>query len=285
MSYHKGTATYVEHVQLKVEDLERAVRFYRDMLGFQVLAQSQDRAKLSADGTRPLLSLVRPEGVTPKQERRAGLYHFALLLPTRSDLARMVTYLVRQGIRFGSADHLVSEAIYFSDPDGNGIEIYSDTDPDTWHWSETGVEMDSVPLDFDDLLKEGAPQDESFQLPEKTVIGHLHLHVSYLDEAEEFYTEGLGFEIATRYGESALFLSTSRYHHHIALNIWNGVGAPPTPPESVGLDFFTIVYPDAASRQQALEQLAKLGVTVQKDEERYLVKDPAGNRMELGVQA
>lgn len=284
MKFHKGSATYAERIQLRVANLERALRFYQDALGFKIFEQDQSRAKLSADGQNTILSLVQPADVIPKQERRAGLYHFAILLPERSDLARLVHNLVRQGIRFGSADHLVSEAIYFEDPDGNGIEVYSDTDPTTWVWNPDGVEMATIPLDFDDLLKDAADASETFKLPAKTIIGHIHLHVSHLDEAEKFYTEGLGFEIATRFRDSALFLSTSKYHHHIALNIWNGVGAPPTPENSVGLDFFTLVFPDETSRNGAISRLQSLGASFQHEGERIMVSDPSGNHIELGVR-
>ncbi|HKM43623.1 MAG TPA: VOC family protein [Limnochordia bacterium] len=284
MGYHSTSATYVRTVALRVENLERSLRFYHDILGFQILDQDKTGAKLTADGKTVVLSLVQPEGVTPKEGKRAGLYHFALLLPERSNLASMVNNLARQGVRFGSADHLVSEAIYFEDPDGNGIEVYSDTDSATWVWSEEGVKMDSKPLDFDDLLQEDAAQGPTFVLPKKTIIGHIHLHVSNLQEAEKFYTEGLGFEIATRFRDSALFLSTSKYHHHIALNTWNGVGAPPTPEHSVGLDVYTLLFPDEEARQAAISSLERLGAALHSKDGRITVADPAGNNIELAVQ-
>ena len=124
MTYHSKPATYVGSVRLRVESVERSLRFYQDLLGFKILRQESNSAALTADGKTELLSLVQPEGIKPKQERRAGLYHFAILLPDRSHLAWLVNHLAKGGVRFGSANHLVSEAIYFEDPDGNGIEVY-----------------------------------------------------------------------------------------------------------------------------------------------------------------
>lgn len=284
MEYHGKTATYVGSVRLKVESLERSLRFYQGVLGFQILKQDQTQATLTTDGQRSILSLVQPANVTPKEGRRAGLYHFAILLPERSDLANMVNHLAKQGVRFGSANHLVSEALYFEDPDANGIEVYSDTDSSTWTWDEDGVSMASIPLDFDDLLKESATQVPAFVLPKETIIGHIHLHVSNLQTAEKFYVKGLGFQVATRFRDSALFLSTARYHHHVALNTWNGVGAPPTPKHSVGLDYYTLLFPTDEARQTAIANLEGIGAAVQRQGGRIMVADPAGNTIELALQ-
>jgi catechol 2,3-dioxygenase len=284
MEYHSKPATYVGSVALRVENLERSLRFYHDVLGFQILEQDKANAKLSADGKKDTVSLVQPAGITPKEKGRAGLYHFALLLPGRSDLASLVHHLARKRVRFGSADHLVSEAIYFEDPDGNGIEVYSDTDSSTWVWHEQGVDMASKPLDFEDLLKEDAALQATFTLPKDSILGHIHLHVSNLPGAEKFYTQGLGFEIVTRYRDSALFLSTNKYHHHVALNTWNGVGAPRTPEHSVGLDFFTLVFPDHRAREKAVASLEGLGTTLRRENGRIVVADPSGNQIELAFQ-
>lgn len=283
MTYHSKPATYVGSVRLRVESVERSLRFYQDLLGFKILRQESNSAALTADGKTELLSLVQPEGIKPKQERRAGLYHFAILLPDRSHLAWLVNHLAKGGVRFGSANHLVSEAIYFEDPDGNGIEVYSDTHPSTWMWSEEGVDMSSIPLDFDDLLQTGRAQKSPFAMPEKTIIGHIHLHVSDLGEAERFYTQRLGFEVVHRYRDSALFLSTQKYHHHVALNTWNGEGAPPTSEDSVGLDCFTLVFPDDAVRQTALADLRRLGADIRTAHEKITVRDPSGNCIELAL--
>ena len=132
------------------------------------------------------------------------MYHFAVLLPNRSDLARLVTHFLVKGIRFAASDHLVSEALYLEDPDGNGIEIYSDRDPATWRWYGDIVAMDTIPLNLDDLMKEPEAAQPWQGVPKDTIVGHIHLHVSHLKEAEKFYTDGLGFDIVSRMGDSAL---------------------------------------------------------------------------------
>lgn len=284
MGYHDKAATYVESIQLRTDNLERAVQFYRDILGFQILEQDKAGVKLTADGKTAIVSLVQPDDIVPKQHRTAGLYHFAILLPNRSDLARLIVHLVTQGVRFGASDHLVSEAIYFDDPDGNGIEIYADTDPITWKWKAEEVRMDTLPLDFEDLLGSIGEERPSWsKMPEETIIGHIHLHVSSLEAARRFYTEGLGFDVVSRLQDSALFLSTAKYHHHIAVNTWNGVGAPPAPKNSVGLDFFTVVFPDEQSLQKAITDLEKIGAQVEETDGTVSTADPAGNTIVLTV--
>lgn len=177
------------------------------------------------------------------------MYHFALLLPSRNDLARILRHFIQ--IRYplqGASDHLVSEAIYLADPDGNGIEIYSDRPSAAWNWENGEVEMATVPLDAENLLAEG--DGEAWTgLPSNTLMGHIHLHVSELQKTEEFYIQGLGFNIVNRYGRQALFISTGGYHHHIGLNTWNGVGAPAPLENSVGLKRFSLVLPNKETRK------------------------------------
>jgi catechol 2,3-dioxygenase len=280
--FHQAPSTYVGQVSLKVRNLDRALRFYREAIGFKVLAQSDKSAALTADGKKALLTIEQPDDAAPKQGRTTGLYHYALLLPTRSDLARIVGHFARIGLRFGSSDHLVSEALYLSDPDGNGIEIYRDRDPAEWNWKRGEVEMAVDPLDFRDLLTAG--DDRPWNgLPAGTLMGHIHLHVSELGSAERFYADGLGFEVVNRFGAQALFLSTGRYHHHIGLNTWNGEGAPRPAANSVGLKSFTLVYPDGAARDQAVANLRKLGVDVTEEDGAFAASDPSGNRILLAV--
>lgn len=282
MRFHQPPAIYAGSLQLKTTDLARSVHFYRDVVGFQILEQGSNGAKLSADRKTPILSLIQPVDVMPRPSETTGLYHFALLLPDRSALARFVTHLANQGIRFGASHHLVSEAIYFSDPDGNGIEVYADTVPATWDWRESGVAMDTIPLDFDDLLQAAGPDKQVWKgLPQSTILGHIHLQVSHLPVAEAFYTAGLGFEVVARYRGSALFLSSAKYHHHIALNTWNGVGAPRPPKNSAGLDYFTIVFPDGQRLEEAAGRLGTLGAPVTKEGSQFMTEDPAGNAILL----
>jgi len=281
MSFHSAPSTYVSQVNLKVQHLERALQFYREVIGLKVLAQTNQTADLTADGKTVLLSLEQLDSVVPKVGRTTGLYHFALLVPTRTDLARIVQHFASIGLRFGSSDHLVSEALYLSDLDGNGIEIYRDRAPSEWEWNNGEVAMAVDPLDFRDLLS-GVDQQEVWNgLPAGTVMGHIHLHVSELRMTEEFYTKGLGFEVVNRFGPQALFISTGKYHHHIGLNTWNGVGAPTPPERSVGLRSFELVYPNETARDLAVTNLRNMGVSVTEENGAFTTADPSGNRIIL----
>jgi catechol 2,3-dioxygenase len=280
--FHQAPNTYVGRVNLKVRDLDRALRFYREVIGFKVLAQTGNTAALTADGKTALVTLERPDDALPKREGTTGLYHFALLLPTRADLARIVMHFARIGLRFGHSDHLVSEALYLSDPDGNGIEVCRDREPSEWTWRRGEVEMAVDPLDFRDLLT-AADERPWDGLPAGTLMGHIHLHVSELGPAERFYADGLGFRVVNRFGAQALFLSTGGYHHHIGLNTWNGVGAPRPAENSVGLRSFTLVYPDEAARKRAVANLRNQGVDVAEEDGAYAASDPSGNRVLLTI--
>ena len=282
MKFHSKPNTYVGHVNIKVQDLDRSLLFYQEVLGFQILEQTKKTAKLTTDGKTSVLSIEQPENVVPKQGKTTGLYHFALLLPKRSDLAEIVHHFTEIGFRYGSSDHLVSEALYIADPDGNGIEIYIDRDPSEWSWSNGEVAMAVDPLNFEDLLSEGKQQSWK-GLPAGTVMGHIHLHVSELKRTEEFYSKGLGFEVVNRYGHQALFISTGKYHHQIALNTWSGVGAPEAPENSVGLESFTIVLADEVARNNVIAQLKSIGATVTEENGSFVTHDPSGNRIYLGI--
>jgi catechol 2,3-dioxygenase len=282
MKFHSKPNTFVGHVKIKVENIDRSLKYYQEVIGFQILEQTKTKVKLTTDGKTSVLSLEQPENVVPKQRRTTGLYHFALLLPQRSDLASIVNHFRESGIRIGSSDHLVSEALYLSDPDGNGIEIYADRDPSEWNWNNGEVAMAVDPLNFEDLLL-NEKQQEWKGLPAGTVMGHIHLHVSDLQKTEEYYTKGLGFEVVNRYGLQALFISTGKYHHHIGLNTWNGVGAPTPPVESVGLESFTLIFPKKEARAIVLDNLKKIGATVTEEKDTFITFDPSGNCIHLQV--
>ncbi|OCT14607.1 glyoxalase [Paenibacillus pectinilyticus] len=280
MNFHREPHTFVGQVNLKVQNLERSLTYYQDVIGFKILEQTEKRANLTADGKTTLLSLEQPDNVVPSRGRTTGLYHFALLLPTRSDLAQMILHFANKGLQLGSADHLVSEALYLSDPDGNGIEVYRDRDPLAWQWQNGDVKMAVDPLNIRDLV--GIEEYPVWSgLPVGTVMGHIHLHVSDLQETEQFYTKGLGFEVVNRYGTQALFISTGKYHHHIGLNTWNGEGAPQPAENSVGLRSFTLVYPNETARNQAITNLNKMGASVKEEGGTWITTDPSGNRIHL----
>lgn len=282
MNFHKEPHIFVGEVNIKVENLERSLSFYQEVIGFQVLEHTGKRATLTADGIRPLVSLEQPENVTPKQPGTTGLYHFALLLPNRTDLGKILEHLIKLNIQLGSSDHLVSEALYLSDPDGNGIEIYRDRPSSDWTWNGNQVEMAVDPIDARGILAEADGQSWD-GLPAGTVMGHIHLHVSDLKSTEDFYGRGLGFDVVSRFGSQALFISTGGYHHHIGLNTWNGVGAPSPAENSVGLNWFTLHFPSEEKRTTIIRQLESIGATIQEQRGKLLTEDPSGNRIYLSL--
>ncbi|CAM4183177.1 VOC family protein [Lederbergia lenta] len=262
-------------VDLIVENLEHTLAFYINVLGFQVLDQTASSASLTADGKTPLLTLEQPEDVKPRK-RTTGLYHIAFLLPDRSDLANIVHYFIQTSAQLqGASDHHVSEALYLSDPEGNGIEIYIDREPNTWKWDGDQVYMTTQALDVEDLLKNAS--DEGWQgMPTGTIVGHIHLQVAELEKTKEFYCEGLGFDAVLNYGSQALFVSKERYHHHIGLNIWNSGGAPAPAKNSAGLKWFTIIFPNNAIMSEAVNRLRKINAWISESDGEVTIKDPSG---------
>ncbi|MEY8191669.1 VOC family protein [Peribacillus simplex] len=279
-NFHQKPITFVGEVSINVLDLNKAILFYQEIIGLQVLKKSDRLAVLTTDGKTPLLTLEQPVDVIPKEGRTTGLYHFALLLPSRADLSIFLRHLLQTKYPFGAADHEVSEALYITDPDGNGIEVYSDRPSTDWRWASGEVAMGTDPLDGNDLLEEG--DGEWSKLPAGTLMGHIHLHVADLRKTEEFYMQGLGFTVVNRYG-GALFTSTGGYHHHIGLNTWNGVGAPAPKENSVGLNWYTLVFADEDARNKVTEQLQGIGAVVTEKEGFFAVTDPSGNEIHLVV--
>jgi catechol 2,3-dioxygenase len=266
-------------VELIVADLARSERFYVDALGLQPIKSNDDRRVLAVAGTlEPLVILRQRLGTTLRPERTLGLYHFAILLPSRKDLARTLRRLAETGNRLqGAADHVVSEALYLSDPDGNGVEIYRDRPSGGWPWRDGEVVMDTLPIDFNNLLNElDGDSDTWAGLALGTRIGHIHLHVPELREATRFYVEVLGFQIVSRL-PGAIFVSAGRYHHHIGLNTWAAHNSPP--PTSAGLDHFEIRLPSALSLATVAERLTKFGSGLDEEYDGILARDPFGNRL------
>lgn len=274
--------TFVGHVELNVQDLAQSVKFYEDIIGFKKLKESDQCVVFTADGTRPLLTIRQPDNVKPKEGRTSGLFHFAILLPNRVELAKALKHLHQHSVQLGASDHLVSEALYLNDPDGNGIEIYSDRDSNEWNWKDNEVVMTVDPLNAQSILDESG-QVEWTGLPPETVMGHIHLHVSNLPQSEEFYGRGLGFQVVCRFGNQALFMSTGHYHHHIGLNTWAGVGAPAPSEASAGMKFFSLVYPSKDARERVVQQVRHLGYKVNQDGEDFYTTDPSGNKILLGL--
>lgn len=233
---------HIGEVSLTVRDLERSRSFYQNVLGFQELASGTGSSRLGPAGGRVLIELHERKDAVPKPRRSSGLYHFAILVPSRAALGRSLRRLADQRWPLtGASDHLVSEALYLNDPDGLGIEIYRDRPRDSWERMSDGeVAMATDPLDLDSLFDEPGAEAPWPGLESTTVMGHVHLHVPHLDTAEALYCGRIGFDPMLRRYPGALFVSAGGYHHHLGLNVWTGVGAPLPPENAVGLRAFTI---------------------------------------------
>ncbi len=251
----------IGYVSLNVSDIQRSLEFYESILGFRVLGRpSNDKALLSTAGN-PSSHLVELLQIKDKESRRsaavksAGLYHFAILLPERKYLADMLQNLSdkRDQVHFdGLADHLVSEAIYIRDPDFNGIEIYRDRPHSEWRWSNgTQLQMATLPLDTDDLLIESTEKRWK-EMPAKTGIGHVHLHVRNLSKAMKYYNEMLGLNLTTTY-PGAYFFAAGTYHHHIATNTWLGTNILSAAPDALGLNHFGVELPSKEAFDETID--------------------------------
>ncbi|MBV8219609.1 MAG: VOC family protein [Solirubrobacterales bacterium] len=266
-------------VRLTVTDLDRSRAFYERAIGLPSTEFEDGTLALGVAGERPLIEL-RGDSVAPRLNRRApGLYHLAILVPTRLDLAFALARLAE--VRYpldGASDHLVSEALYLSDPDGNGIEIYRDRPRAEWPYADDQLQMSTLALDLNDVLGElQAASELQTHVPSGTKIGHVHLQVSDLGEAEAFYHGVLGFDVVVRGYPGALFVSAGGYHHHIGLNTWHSAGAAAGPEGSVGLRSFEIELPDARALEAVLARIDAASIPSTRRHDGVLVHDPFGN--------
>jgi len=282
-NFHKSPNTYPTHIALKITDLDKSLKFYQKIMGFNILEKNKKSAILTADGINPLITLEEPENIKRKELRRTGLYHYAVLLPSRKDLGKFIKHIMNTGYPIiGASHHGISEAIYLQDIDDNGIEVYADTPVSTWRWKNNTLEMPTKVLDIRSTVAE-AVNETWERMPEEAIIGHIHLHVSDLDEAEKFYVNGLGFDIVTKIPNQATFISTGGYHHHIAFNIWNGKNAPPPSENSVGMKYFTVKLAGQKSRHDAIDRLNRLGYEVRFENGDFVTKDPSKNEIHLVI--
>jgi catechol 2,3-dioxygenase len=267
--------------ELTVADMERSLALYRDVLGLRA-SEVGDGGRVVAvsAGDEPLLLLHERPGARRKPPRTTGLYHAALLLPTRRDLARTLAALASARYPLsGASDHLVSEALYLDDPEGNGLELYADRPRAEWPHAGREVRMAVDPLDIDSLLAEldQAPWEG---MAAGTVVGHMHLHVANLAATEAFYGGVLGFELMQRY-PGALFMAAGGYHHHLGLNTWAGAGAPPPPDDATGLRRFTVRLSGPAALEAVASRVREAGLPVEEQPEGLLVRDPSQNALLL----
>jgi catechol 2,3-dioxygenase len=272
-------------VRLTVSDLERSRAFYESAIGLRASERDDGTLALGVAGEAALIEL-RGDSSAPRLNRRApGLYHLAILVPTRLDLGFALARLAQTRWPLdGASDHLVSEALYLSDPDGNGIEIYRDRPRSEWRHSGGRLEMATLPLDLDSVLGELRTASElQSEAPARTQIGHVHLQVADLREAEAFYHGVLGFDVMVRGYLGALFVSAGGYHHHIGLNTWHSAGAAPAVPGSVGLRSFTVELPDEAELAAVLARVTAAGIPTGREAGTVLVRDPFGNGVVLSV--
>lgn len=276
-------STRLGSVALTVADLERSLAFYQERLGFRVHRREGAEARLGAGGD-DILVLVERKGARPVRGT-TGLFHFAVLLPDRGALASAFGRLAATRTPMqGAADHLVSEALYLGDPDGNGIEIYRDRPRDTWRREDGEFLMATEPLDLEALLEEADAAARPWTgLPPGTALGHVHLHVARIPPAEAFYRAVLGFDLTARYGPAARFLSAGGYHHHVAINTWAGVDAPRPPADAAGLRDFVVVLPDPDEVARVAARVEAAGFPIRQDAGGPVVADPSGNAVRLAA--
>jgi catechol 2,3-dioxygenase len=278
-----SASTRLGPVHLTVATLQRSIDYYVKAVGLELLERSHGSASLGV-GKRELVVLVEEPGARSSYGY-TGLYHFALLVPERAELAGWLKHAAQARVPLvGLSDHFVSEAIYLADPDGHGIEIYWDRPRELWE-GQVGARMTTLPLDVDSLLGELAdPSAEPFRaLPNGTVMGHVHLKVAAIPDTVEFYRDGLGFALMAQLGPQAAFLSAGGYHHHIGANTWESAGASAPPPGTAALRHATIVLADTDEVERTRRRLEQLGHSVRSSESGLAVRDPSGNALLLTV--
>jgi catechol 2,3-dioxygenase len=269
-------ATRLGEVHLTVTDLDRSVAFYEGAIGLQVHRRAAGVASMGA-GEEDVLVLHEDPSARPAG-RHGGLYHVALLFPTREELARAAIRLAVTRVPIqGASDHGTHEAIYLPDPDGNGLELAADFPRDRWPdiSGPEGYGGGPAPLDLDDLLATVAGEDMARHAAPGLSVGHVHLHVGDLDAATRFYRDGLGFSVMTDLG-TAVFVSAGGYHHHVGFNVWRGRGVPPVPADAVGLRHWTLVVSGADELAAVRTRLEAIRVAVEARDEGLLARDPSG---------
>lgn len=263
--------------ELEIADLARSVAFYEDVVGLSTLERGAGRATLGGQGGAPVLRLVEKAGAAPKPRAASGLFHLAFLLPERTDLAAAFERTRRLGVLTGASDHLVSEAIYLDDPDGLGVEIYRDRPQAEWPREDGRLRMASDPIDAAGLMSlAGKAGVEGSRAPGGTQLGHVHLQVGDLAQAESFWIDGVGLDVTARM-QGAAFMSAGGYHHHVAANVWSSRGRPGAPEGVARLACFEIVLPSEEDVEETAERLMRAGVQVERRDRAAFASDPWGS--------
>lgn len=273
--------TSMGRVRLRAADRDRMQSFYERAIGLRPLVQEGDTVTLGAEGGPPAVELVSTPDAPPRPGRTTGLFHLAILVPTRAELAQALRRVVETGWRLtGASDHLVSEALYLDDPEGNGIEIYRDRPREEWRYHGDQLQMATLPLDLESVMGELDGNGHA-EIAPGTRIGHTHLNVASIGDSDRFYVDEVGFDPTVRGYPGALFVSAGGYHHHLGLNTWAGEGAPAPPRGSRGLDWFEVVLPDADALARTRERLGAADVALEEREQGLVAVDPSGNQMLL----
>jgi len=279
--YRLPDTTHLGRVRLQVANLDRSLDFYERVLGMRVIRRDTDSVSLGAhDDDREIVHLRQLKGVRPVPRRGLlGLYHFAILLPDRASLGRFVAHLTELEVHVGMSDHFVSEAVYLSDPDGLGIEVYADRPRDAWRYDERQLYMTTNPLDVEDLVKAASGQRWT-GMPAGTVLGHVHLYVDDIEKAEAFYHEALGFDKVVWSYPGALFMSAGGYHHHLGTNTW-ARGASPASDADARLLEWEIVVPTKKNAEEAASHVKSAGYPVREENGEWILTDPWGTSLRL----
>lgn len=274
--------THMGVVTLRVADLDKLTAYYRDTITLDVLASTEDSVILGRAGV-PIVHLQHAPELTHASPGQSGLFHTAILFESQAALAAAVYSVATKapGTFTGSSDHLVSQAFYFNDPEGNGIELYWDRDRTDWSWTHGSVEMDTLYLDPNAFLQEHLTE-AAVENPRigGTTVGHVHLSIGDIATAKQFYVDQLGFEQTLNFGGSALFVSAGGYHHHMGLNIWNSRGAGRRQ-LTLGLGQVDMIVPTADDLAETHERLAHFGNDLRDDGKTLFVDDPWGNVLRL----
>ena len=273
-------------VTLRVADLDSMTTYYRDAVALEVLSADGDTAVLGR-GTTPVMILVSAPELKNASPRDAGLFHTAILFETEEALAASVYSVAQRHPRSftGSADHLVSKAFYFNDPENNGVELYWDRDRSGWSWVHGSIEMATLQLDPNEFLQQNLTEQAVLQpVIGGAQVGHVHLQVGDVATAREFYVNRLGFEQTTTYGDQALFVSAGGYHHHMAMNTWNSRGAGPRQ-LALGLGQVDIVVPTADDVAALGERLKHYGVQTRDDGKTVRFDDPWANLIQVSTRS